>query len=92
MADLERELREAQAARERARRAARDAVAEATGRPTDEELGYVTTDDSFGKILSDVADEVSARLAGAREHPSVRRVADLIDDLEWLTSRFDRKR
>ena len=55
MADLERELREAQAARERARREAREAVREATGRPSDEELGYVTTDDSFGKIISDVA-------------------------------------
>lgn len=88
MADLERELREAQAAREEARRAAREAVHEATGRPSDEELGYVTTDDSFGKILSDVADEVSARFSEARQHPSVRRVGDLIDALEGLSSRF----
>ena len=88
MADLERELREAQAAREEARRAAREAVHEATGRPSDEELGYVTTDDSFGKILGDVADEVSARFSEARQHPSVRRVSHLIDALEGLSSRF----
>jgi hypothetical protein len=92
MEDLERELREAQAARERARRAAREAVRETTGRPSDEELGYVTTDDSFSKILADVRDEVSDRLAGAREHPAVQRVADLLDGLDDLTSRFDKRR
>jgi curved DNA-binding protein CbpA len=91
MADLERELREAQAARERARRAAREAAREATGRSSDEDLGYITTDDSFGKILADVRDELSDRLSGAREHPAVRRVADLIDGLEGLTSRFDKR-
>src|SRR5436853_398476 len=48
MEDLERELREAHAARERARRAARDAVRETEGRPSDEDLGYYSTDDSFG--------------------------------------------
>jgi curved DNA-binding protein CbpA len=85
MADLERELREAQAA-------ARDAVREATpGRPSDEELGYITTDDSFGKILADVRDEVSKRFSDAGQHPSVRRVSDLIEGLEGLTSRFDRR-
>ena len=88
MKDLERELREAQAARERARRAARDAVREATGRPSDEELGYYSTDDSFGKILSDLKDEVGEKLSDARHHPAVKRVADLIDGLEGMTSRF----
>jgi curved DNA-binding protein CbpA len=92
MADLERELREAQAARDQAREAARDALRDASpGRPSDEELGYVTTDDSFGKILADVRDEVSKRFSDAGQHPSVRRVADLIDGLEGLTSRFDRR-
>jgi hypothetical protein len=91
MADLERELREAQAARDRAVEDARDAVREATGRAPDEDLGYVTTDDSFTKILADVRDEVSDKLSGAREHPAVKRVADLIDGLEGLTSRFDRR-
>jgi curved DNA-binding protein CbpA len=92
MADLERELREAQAARDRARRAAREAARSASGRrATDEELGYVTTDDSFTKILSDVRDEVSHRLSGARQHPSVKRVTDLLDGLDGITSRFDRR-
>src|SRR3954454_14302491 len=88
MADLERELREAQAARERARRAARDAVRDATGRPSDEELGYYSTDDSFGKILGDLADEVGDKLSHARDHPAVKRVAEIIDGLEGMTSRF----
>src|SRR3954468_7204539 len=49
MADLGRELRDM---REKARRAAREAVDDASGRrPTDEELGYYTTDDSFGAIF-----------------------------------------
>jgi hypothetical protein len=91
MADLERELREAQAARERARAAARDAVRGTSGRASDEQLGYVTTDDSFGKILGDVRDELSERMSGARRHPAVRRVSDLIDGLEDLTSRFDKR-
>jgi curved DNA-binding protein CbpA len=93
MADLERELREAQTARDRACQAARDAVRDATpGRPSDEALGYVTTDDSFSKILADVRDEVSDTLSGARDHPAIKRVSDLIDGLEGLASRFDRSR
>jgi hypothetical protein len=89
MADLERELREAQAAQARARQAARDAVRDAAGsRPSDEELGYYTTDDSFGKILGDLRDEVSDKLSDARDHPAVKRVADMIDGLEGMTSRF----
>jgi curved DNA-binding protein CbpA len=91
MADLERELREAHAARERARREAREAVREASGRPTDEDLGYYTTDDSFGKILGDLRDEVADKLSDARGHPAVKRVADLVDGLEGLTSRFDKR-
>jgi curved DNA-binding protein CbpA len=88
MADLERELRDAKAAHERARRKAREAAREATGGPSREDLGYVETDDSFRKILSDVRDEVSEKVSGARGHPAVRRVSDLIDGLEDLTSRF----
>jgi hypothetical protein len=88
MEDLERELREAHAARERARKAARDAVRDAEGRPSDEELGYYSTDDSFGKILGDLADEVGDKLSHAREHPAVKRVAEIIDGLEGMTSRF----
>jgi curved DNA-binding protein CbpA len=84
LANLERELREANAARERARRAAREAAAAAAAdrkRPSDEELGYVTTDDSFSKILSDARTELSERFSDAQEHPVARRVTDLIDEL-----------
>src|SRR3954454_23076610 len=90
MADLERELREM---REKARRAAREAVDDAAGkkRPTDEELGYYTTDDSFGAILGDLKDEVADRLSDAKHHPAVKRVADLVDGLEGLTSRFEKR-
>jgi molecular chaperone DnaJ len=87
MAALEQELRTAHEARERARRAAREASAATFRRPTDEELGYVTTDDSFTKILADARSELSDRLDGAREHPVARRVSDLIDDLEDLLSK-----
>jgi hypothetical protein len=89
MADIERELREA---RDRARQAARDAMRDARGdRPTDEELGYYSTDDSFGKILADVRTEVADKLSEARHHPAVKRVADLVDGLDGLTSRFEKK-
>ena len=92
MAKLEQELREANEARERARRAAREAAAASYQRPTDEELGYVTTDDSFSKILSDARSEVSERLSGAREHPVAQRVSSLIDELEELLTKGTRDR
>jgi curved DNA-binding protein CbpA len=85
MADIERELRDA---RDAAREAIRDARG---GRPTDEELGYYTTDDSFSKILADVRTEVSDKLSDARKHPAVKRVADLVDGLEDLSSRFGKR-
>jgi curved DNA-binding protein CbpA len=102
LADMERELQAARAARDRAQREARDAArqaAQATGqeRPSDEDLGYVATDDSLSKILADAAAGLSERvgdlsehladarlhhLAGAaREQPVTKRVADLIDEL-----------
>jgi hypothetical protein len=90
LADIERELRKANAARERARQAAREAAAAARGserpdarRATDEELGYVTTDDSFTKILADARDELFGRAseAGAAARPATHRVADLLDEL-----------
>lgn len=94
LADLENQVRQARAARERAEKDAREAAAEALGRrPTDEELGYVTTDDSFFKILSDARDQIADQLSGAREHPVTNRVADLIDDLEgFVTNRPRRPR
>jgi curved DNA-binding protein CbpA len=95
MRDIERELREAaREAQAYARTAARDAMRDASGRPdrpTDEELGYYSTDDSFGKILADVRDELSGKLSDARKHPAVKRVADIVDGLDNLTSRFEKK-
>jgi hypothetical protein len=65
LADMERDLREAHLARERARRAAAEAAAAASQRerPSDEELGYIKTDDSLGKIFSDAAAGLSEQLA-----------------------------
>jgi len=83
MATLERELREAQAARERARRAAREAA-----RDADREPAPVTTEDSFGKILGDIREELADRISEGRRHPAVQRVSELIDD---LVSRLDRR-
>jgi curved DNA-binding protein CbpA len=114
-AALERELKEAHLARERAREAARQAAAEAArraaaeaaadgddgeagggaragasrhGRASDEELGYIKTDDSFTKILSDARSELSERFSEAQGHPVVRRVSDLIDELDELASKL----
>jgi curved DNA-binding protein CbpA len=110
IADLERELREAQQARDRARREAQEALerarraaqeaATATAergtrdpdRPSDEELGYVRTDDSFASILGDARTELAQRLAGAgdqaREHPVAKRVGEMIDELDELASKL----
>jgi curved DNA-binding protein CbpA len=81
LADLERELLKAHVAREDARRAARRAAEDDVRRPTDEELGYFTTDDSFTKILDDAAAQLSNRFSQARKSPAARRLSDLIDDL-----------
>jgi curved DNA-binding protein CbpA len=63
--DMERDLRAAHQARERARRAAAEAAAAATPRerPSDEELGYIKTDDSFSKIFADAGASLSEQLA-----------------------------
>lgn len=81
LTDLEQQIRRAHAARERARRAAAEAAANESQRPSDEELGYVKTEDSFGKILADAEAELSQWLAGASERPAGRRVGELIDEL-----------
>jgi len=67
---MERELREkARAARERAQRAARQAAAAASSkRASDEELGYVKTDDSLGNILADGLDEFADWLRRHDQH------------------------
>src|SRR3954453_8327541 len=83
MATLERELREAQAARERARRAARQAARDAAS-----EAPPVTTGDSFGKIPADIREELADRISERRRHPAMHRVTELIDD---VVSRLDRR-
>lgn len=86
METLERELREAQAARERARAAAREAARDAEPGPAPV---AGAGEDSFGRILGDVRDELGERLSGARRHPAVQRVGDLIDGLDDLASKLD---
>jgi hypothetical protein len=86
LADLERDLREkARTAREAAQRAAREAAAAANSarpkRASDEELGYIKTDDTFGKIFSDARQEIADRLGQVREEPVRDRVADLLDEV-----------
>jgi hypothetical protein len=80
LADMEREIRDAHAARERVRQAAREAAAQSYERPSDEELGYIRTDDSLSKILADARAQASERFSEVRE-PVAKRVADLLDDL-----------
>jgi hypothetical protein len=85
---MEEELRAARAAREKARRAADEAARAARAeaarsgeRPSDEELGIYSTDDSFTKILSDAASEFADRVSGVAEHRVPKRLSDLIDEL-----------
>jgi curved DNA-binding protein CbpA len=95
LAQMEQELRAARGQREkamreadRARRAAREAAAGGDERPSDEELGYIATNDSFTKILDDFAGEVATRFSevknAAGERPRRARphsVTDWIDEL-----------
>src|SRR3954453_9291150 len=83
MAKLERELREAQAARERARQAAREAARDAEGEPAP-----IATDDSLGKILGDIRTELADRITEGRQHPAVQRVGELLDD---VVARLERR-
>jgi curved DNA-binding protein CbpA len=106
MAALEHQVQQARRARDKAEQAAREAaraareaaerVRAAAGpdedarRPSDEELGYVTTDDTIGKILADARSQLADRYGKARQHPVAKRVSDLIDGLEELTEKLDR--
>lgn len=81
---MEADLREAYAARQRARDEARRAAAEAAP-PTDED-----DQDSFGRILHDVREELSDKFEQARKSPVAGRVHDLIDGIEDLASRLDK--
>jgi hypothetical protein len=90
LADLELQVREAQAARERAAQAARDALREVQG---EEEIHLPTGDeDSFSKLLADAAAELRSRVEGAREHPTVKRATEMIAGLDWLASTMSGKR
>ncbi len=103
LADLEQQVLQARRAKERAEAAAREAaraareaaagVRAAAGpqeRPSDEELGYITTDDTIGKILADARSQLSDTYGKVRQHPVAKRVADLIEGLEELTEKLDR--
>lgn len=90
LADLERQVREARAARDRAAQAARDALREVQG---DDDIHLPADDeDSFSKLLADAADELGDRLHGAREHPAVKRAKEMLAGLEWLAWSEDDKR
>jgi curved DNA-binding protein CbpA len=106
LAQMEQELKAARGQREkamreadRARRAAREAAAGDGERPSDEELGYIATNDSFTKILDDFADEVSSRFSeihhadGERPRRArPRSVTDWIDELgSKLTGERERR-
>jgi curved DNA-binding protein CbpA len=93
LAEMERRLREANLARERARRAAREAAAAADARrpprASDEDLGYVKTDDSLAKILSDARDQLFGAASDVRDEVRERRVADrAADALEDIAARL----
>jgi curved DNA-binding protein CbpA len=97
MSKLEDELREAHRAREQAAAAAREAAAaaqreEEAMRPRPAAPQPDEEEDSFSKILEDIVDEIGDKLSGARQHPAVKRVGDLIDGLDDLASRLDKKR
>lgn len=74
---------QARIAREQARQAAAERAAAGmsaaqTAKPTPEELGYYTTDDSFTKIIDDAAEEFADRVRGSSaKRQFARRLADL---------------
>jgi curved DNA-binding protein CbpA len=92
LAEIERQLREANLARERARRAAREAAAQSDPsrpRASDEDLGYVKSDDSFLKILADARDELFGMASDERDDDRRQRVADrAADALEDIAARL----
>jgi hypothetical protein len=79
----ERAVRQAHAAQQQAMRDARAAADAIRGkdrdRPSDEELGYVSTDDSFSKILDDTISGFGERLSEARDSAAAKRVSEGID-------------
>ena len=103
IAEMEQELARARELRERAARRAERAArvtraaapTAAPARPSDEELGYVSTDDSFTKILDDFAEQVSeARHPPPPETPRAKpkSLTDWIDELGARLTGEDRDR
>ena len=98
IAAMEQELKGARDARERAAKKARRATEEsirdvremAGKRPSDEDLGYFSTTDSFSQILDDAAAELGERFTEARDSPAGHRVSDLIDELTHRLTGDDR--
>lgn len=98
IAAMEQELKGARDVRERAAKEARRATEEsirdvremAGKRPSDEELGYFSTTDSFSQILDDAAAELGERFTEARDSPAGHRVSDLIDELTHRLTGDDR--
>jgi len=86
VAAMEREIRERSLAEQRARQeaaaAARAAMQEVPPKATPEELGYVTTDDSFGRIFEDARGALSRRWSRSRGSSFADRLADLFNDSE----------
>jgi curved DNA-binding protein CbpA len=99
LAEMDRELKRqreakreatqrAQRIREDALRQAREATRADRGDASDEDLGYVTTDDSFSAILDDAAAAWSKRFSepkqdsehASKQEPVTERIADLFDD------------
>jgi DnaJ-class molecular chaperone len=78
VAAMEREIRERMLAEHRAREEAARAVAgEGPHKATPEELGYVTTDDSFGQIFDDARESLSKRWSKSRGSSFAERLTDL---------------
>ena len=81
-------MRRAEQIRADALRQAREAARPTGDRPSDDDLGYIKTDDSFSAILDDAAAAWSKRLTGdeaddaePKREPVNERLADLFDDL-----------
>jgi DnaJ homolog subfamily C member 30 len=94
LAEMDRELkrqreakrqaeRNAQRIREDALRQAREAARADGDGPSDEDLGYVNTDDSFAAIFDDAAAEWTKRFSEdkpeSKQEPVTERLADLFD-------------
>jgi DnaJ domain len=85
LASIEDEVRRARKLRQDAEHRAREAAAQASAdgreRPSDEELGYIRTDDSVGRILSDAAEGL---LGALRDKSAAERAADALDELSSM--------